>query len=60
MQIIQASFEDLEEILTLQHFVFEIKARHIGNFELPALTQKKDGIIEEFKKALYSRMLKMV
>ena len=57
MDINLAGFEDLKEILVLQHYIFEIEARRIGNFELPALTQDMDGIIEEFANGM---MLKAV
>ena len=57
MDINLAVFEDLKEILALQHYIFEIEARHVANFELPALAQDMDGIIEEFANGM---MLKAV
>lgn len=58
MEIKLAEFNDLEELLKLQHYIFEIEARQLGNFGLPALTQEMDGMIEEFANGVVFKAVK--
>ena len=49
MQIVLAAREDMEEILELQHLVFELEGRRVGVASMPALVQDIGGIMEEFE-----------
>ena len=51
IKISQATIEDLETILALQHHVFGLEAERAGNYELPAYTQDMAGIRADFAKA---------
>ena len=49
MQITLAARDDMEEILELQHLVFELEGRRVGASNMPALVQDMGGILEEFE-----------
>lgn len=45
----KASFEDLEEILTLQKLAYQSEALICNDFNIPPLTQTLDDIREDFR-----------
>lgn len=52
MKISIANFDDLEEILEVQHLAFTTEAIELNNFDIEPLTQDLNRIKEEFNEGL--------
>lgn len=57
MRIVRAGFEDLPEILKLQHLAYQSEAELCGNFDIPPLTQVLSEVEAEFEKGIFLKAL---
>jgi len=57
MEIIKASFEDLEEILALQKAAFRLQAVKYNDFNIPPMVQTLEEIREEYDCKLFLKVI---
>ena len=52
VQIIKATYDDLEEILALQYLAYRSEAELIGDYTIPPLLQKLPQLVKEYEKGV--------
>jgi GNAT superfamily N-acetyltransferase len=57
MRIIQAAYDDLQEILNLQYLAYQSEAALCGNPNIPPLTQTLEEVRAEFERGVFLKAL---